>query len=586
MSFNIPNSLRLLPKEFKLSWFLRGFYSKSFLGPFIGLFATFAFTAHFVLFDILSRSENHLLWSLAHVSSIAAFLFFLIIGFSIVSKVENSIVRIALNLVFITLASFSRGLVLVWVVSSLGISEFEQELFRLPGSFNSLAIFAVVAALYAGSKDEYHESVESYSKVLQTHTHNLQQNRNQLDLMHRKIKRVVENDLLFSLKSLQSRLESASKSGEDLTDYTQAVLKDLLFRTRRVILDTGRIYRPLVESIPVSFTPTVGKLRHPVGLRSVISPLAPTLFLVPFMLLLASSVSTLTPAVNLSGAVLISSLVISLLATFVPGRINVSSYLAFVISGLFGAAMGLGSFVIADQLLPNTDPARGLIYVPIPVMAISMMAMTAGIIFQQQREVILDALEELKLEQQRSVDLVQQEIWQSKRKWDSMLHGYLQGILTAALGRINLNDGLDSFTVLKEVDRAIQITSQGPEPSKDFALLKQELIETWEDVCKLNIEASFESAEVLKSNEVASESVFEILREAVSNAIRHGNATEFEGKIERTENYLIVEAINNGSEVQHINPKGIGFRLFEELASDFSIENIGGKVKLSAKVTI
>lgn len=586
MNLSLPNSLRLLPKEFKLSWFFRGFYSKRFLGPFIGLFATAAYTAHFVFFDLLFKGDDILLWSLAHVGSIAAFLLFLIIGFSIASRIEDKKGRLIINLLFILLASFARGISLVLVVDSLELSEIAAQEIRVPGMLNSFAIYAAVAALFAGSKDEYQESVDGYSRVLQTHTHNLQQNRNQLDLMHRKIKRVIENDLLFSLKSLQARLQTASKTGEDLTEYSKAVLKDLLFRTRRVILDASRIYRPFIGSTPVTFTPTVGTLGHPVGLRSTISPLAPTLFLVPFMLFLASSVSGSSTAVNISGSVLLSSLVVALFVSLIPGHVRVSSYLAFLISGLFGVLIGIGSFLISDQLVSTSDPARGLAYVPMPMMAITMMAMTAGIVFQQQREVILDALEELKLEQQRSIDLVQQEIWQSKRKWDLMLHGHLQGILTAALGRINLNQGADSLTVLKEVERAIQITSQGPEPSKDFALLKQELLETWEDVCQLNIEASFDAAEVLKSNSVASESVFEILREAVSNAIRHGNATEFEGKVERADHFLVVEAVNNGSEVHHANPKGIGFRLFEELASDFSIENSGGKVKLNAKVTI
>jgi two-component sensor histidine kinase len=70
----------------------------------------------------------------------------------------------------------------------------------------------------------------------------------------------------------------------------------------------------------------------------------------------------------------------------------------------------------------------------------------------------------------------------------------------------------------------------------------------------------------------------------VSNAIRHGHATEIAITIVRsTPETVTVTAINNGTRVSASHRAGLGMALYEELAADWSLVN-GDRVTVSAVI--
>ena len=584
--FSVPNAIRILPAELRLADITTGFSSKRFPSAFLASAAIVTYTLHYLLFDLLPAEQDQLLSGISHLLSMIALVVALMLGKFIVDRIPHAGWRVVSNLLFLFLAVSARTIVLVVSLEALADVEPEGQIFRISGTLTSFGFYGIIGAIYAGSRDEYENSLENYAKTVQSHRHNIKEYRNQLDLMDRKIRRVVENDLLFSLKSLSSRLQSAAKNGQNLTDYATETLQDLLLRTKRVILDADRIYRPVADSVPVTFLTGQHKFAQKISLKSTLAPIASTLLLLFFGAPLGLSIAEPTPMAIFGAVLLVSATLIALPVLALPSKLQISMAGALIVSFAIGALIGVITFFTLNQLYQLQGIDFYLQLTPIPVSALANTALSFAIVMKTQRALILEGIKSLEQEQRRSLELVQQEVWQSKRKWNLLLHGYLQSVLTAAIGRLNQKQGLDTYTVLKEVDRAVQITSQGPEPAKDFALMKQQLIETWEDVCDVEIDISMDAIQVLKSNPICSESVSEILRESLSNAIRHGNANRFDAKIERTGNHLLLEAVNNGEHLEEESKEGIGTKLYRELASSFNVENQDDGVKFSAKITI
>jgi two-component sensor histidine kinase len=83
--------------------------------------------------------------------------------------------------------------------------------------------------------------------------------------------------------------------------------------------------------------------------------------------------------------------------------------------------------------------------------------------------------------------------------------------------------------------------------------------------------------------------VNEIMREAVSNAVRHGGATNVEIEIDREGDEVIdFVAKNNGQPVNDNFEKGIGSEMLDELTLDWKLkeDKLRGKVLLTASIPV
>jgi two-component sensor histidine kinase len=78
------------------------------------------------------------------------------------------------------------------------------------------------------------------------------------------------------------------------------------------------------------------------------------------------------------------------------------------------------------------------------------------------------------------------------------------------------------------------------------------------------------------------------LKEAVSNAVRHGEATEAEISIDRVDDDVLqIEAVNNGKPgSRSSNRKGIGSELLDEVCLSWELTQNRKKVRLFAELAI
>jgi nitrate/nitrite-specific signal transduction histidine kinase len=98
---------------------------------------------------------------------------------------------------------------------------------------------------------------------------------------------------------------------------------------------------------------------------------------------------------------------------------------------------------------------------------------------------------------------------------------------------------------------------------------------TWRGICDIKISITDRAGRSLQKNNDACICVNEILKEAVSNAVRHGDAKNVSVQIDRLDDFeLAILVSNDGLPLSAQKRLGVGSRLIEELTTDWSIETI------------
>jgi two-component sensor histidine kinase len=77
------------------------------------------------------------------------------------------------------------------------------------------------------------------------------------------------------------------------------------------------------------------------------------------------------------------------------------------------------------------------------------------------------------------------------------------------------------------------------------------------------------------------------LREAVSNAIKHGSANEIEIDAKVSNNLILLSIINNGKPAVNSRGTGFGSKLYSELTHTWKLDKLeDGRTKFSATIFI
>ena len=192
----------------------------------------------------------------------------------------------------------------------------------------------------------------------------------------------------------------------------------------------------------------------------------------------------------------------------------------------------------------------------------------------------------------REVALFDQQMWIARRNWSFVVHGTVQSALTAAITRLGNDSEPEQFQVdlaLSDLDRAAKALSQTPEIELDLSKALQNISSTWDGICQVRINITERATRALDRNSDARICVNEICKEAVSNAVRHGEAKRVDIEIDRSgDEILFLKASNDGRPIEKSAVPGLGSKMFEELTVDWSLTtNRGaGQTVLEAQVPL
>ena len=188
---------------------------------------------------------------------------------------------------------------------------------------------------------------------------------------------------------------------------------------------------------------------------------------------------------------------------------------------------------------------------------------------------------------ERELALVNQQIWVERRQWALRIHGTVQASLTAALVRLSKAGPL-SKEELKLVRDHVAQARNGLIPSKTPYDLKKSISQvkkTWKGLIDIKIDLTSPGAKLLLADQWAGVCANEIIKESVSNSMKHGKATKVNIWFETSEaGFVRIIAEDNGRGLPNQFRPGLGSQLLDEIAYPWSLTKIPGGARLEARI--
>jgi signal transduction histidine kinase len=183
-------------------------------------------------------------------------------------------------------------------------------------------------------------------------------------------------------------------------------------------------------------------------------------------------------------------------------------------------------------------------------------------------------LEHVNQDLKHELSLFDQQLWLARRQWQFIVHGSVQAALTAALTRLQSPE-CDQATlalVSQDLQRAEKALMAPPVHKIDLPASLAELQTTWRGICDIRLKITERATRALQGNNDACICVNEIVKEAVSNAVRHGQAKTVTVEIDREGDVsLAIKVSNDGLPIKVRPAAGVGSRLIKELTTSWSL---------------
>lgn len=215
------------------------------------------------------------------------------------------------------------------------------------------------------------------------------------------------------------------------------------------------------------------------------------------------------------------------------------------------------------------------------------LLLTYSVVIDNQRVAyeseLRDTNQELNLELNRTSQL----IWHVRQRAAQTLHGSVQASLTAANMRILGAQVVDEELLEKvrqDLVRATESLTNLDGPTIDLKTSISDLVQLWQGVCEVKVSVNDDLLSAISLNQVTSHCINEIVKEGVSNAIRHGHAKFVEISIlEESADSIRIEISNDGVS-DSSDRQGVGSQMLDEITMNWSRELTGSGVRLVAKV--
>jgi hypothetical protein len=174
-----------------------------------------------------------------------------------------------------------------------------------------------------------------------------------------------------------------------------------------------------------------------------------------------------------------------------------------------------------------------------------------------------------------TISLLSQKEWLSRRQVGYVMHGSLQSALNAAV--LQLGAAKDPSPDLIESvrgDIAGALARVGFDSGQNYSFeqAQQEISKIWAGTVETKWQVSPGALEALRKNPATSECLAEVLREAVSNASKHGKATKVEIAVNIEDSAISLQAIDNGTSLNTGKTQGLGTELLDDVCSSWSLE--------------
>jgi signal transduction histidine kinase len=279
----------------------------------------------------------------------------------------------------------------------------------------------------------------------------------------------------------------------------------------------------------------------------------------------------------------------ALLARTLPYRAVWVRVLAVTFTGLIaGAVTGYIAHEIADGSVAGQWTWFGAIVVTCAIGW--LLAIARAVNGQHRTDEELLASREVSLRWQ--VARVGQVQWHQQKALSRALHGPIQGAVTAAAMRLDdaVRAGTDATALVAEtrdeLRAAVSLLEEKPDSTPGMLSTLDLFIGTWQGVCRVVAVTTPDATAALDNDELSRSCLRDVLTDAISNAVRHGDASIVDISISLVGDEVLVRVRDNGAAPGSAAIPGLGTRLLEECSTRWSSEATDDGYLLTASLPV
>ena len=495
--------------------------------------------------------------------------------------------KILTNIAILLLAGLIRGATVFYVGWLLGVMPESELWFRLSAApLYVLAVYMVfntlvVAYLYQREIDQELRR-EQYS--LNQSRLEFAQEIDRLRLAQRS--RIIEM-VTPSLWEISKHLNDAklSKDASAIVRALRGLNEDVV---RPLSHELAKRFDPPTLTAAAPFLTKLGRLTLPkrttLGQSLPVGWTALTAFVLGYSMLSASS----NPLQGLVTALVLTSWFGLVTYGLKSLTVNLEhpTWLGFIASIPAGALVGLTAwpFTFWETLtLPPSFLVQSSVFFSIAFPSIYLMAVAnnQSEISQTQLRAIVEELRLLNSQ-------LRQQVWLDQKMLATELHGSVQATLHATalqLSKIDQPTIADLEKVRDAVDRALARLGQTSYlEGESFDQVLADISEVWEDTCKIEYHIQPQAQQALEQQSLA-RSTIEVVREATTNAIKHGKAKNIRVTITQSGQLLDLIVDNDGLEL-FSNTQGLGTSVISELTHSHRLYKTRDGVRFAATIAL
>jgi|688.fasta_scaffold22211_5 signal transduction histidine kinase len=488
-------------------------------------------------------------------------------------------------LVFL-LAGFVRGVVIFQVGTEFGVIPPDEWQYRLLGSpLFILVSLSLVTVLVSNSQRATKElaNLETSRLVLEKRLSSM---RAEISRMNSEVAGNVSGLISPVIQELMVKIKGSKELAREIQELRTTVDEVVRPLSIAIAEKTDEMSSPQVTAAKVS-------IRENFRLDSKLQVANQ---IVPFW---SSALITLisTPAAVVfygqDAALALALLAVATVATlelayFIFRRVQLRSIAALLLQvAIFATAGGAAILALSlANLSAGLYPAARIITLAV----IIGLAMFIGQIRQTQRYASQQKAREVNEQLELLNSQARRELWLNRRRIATVLHGPVQAALYASAMRL-AQSSRPSKKLIQSVNQdladALEVLKFDSLEETDLRDVIGQITEVWSGTCEIYSNISKAVYQVTKKNPLVGEAVTEVLREAVSNAIKHGSATEIEIDAKVTAKLVVISIVNNGKSPVNSRGNGFGSKLYSELTHTWQLERTpDSRTKFSATVFV
>lgn len=378
------------------------------------------------------------------------------------------------------------------------------------------------------------------------------------------LKKRTSGELLPRFQALQDKIELGSDIKTLTMDLQNLLSKDVRPLSEELAREAKRLSDLTPESVVSSYR--IPEVRVP--LSKMIQPIRSYVLIAFSWWMVVQIALPQSTVIDSAIASLLYLVTLSLVRLALIPIKPVRTFIALVIAPVVAFIGTLPSYYLLFQI-PHTATQSPLIATAFVIGAWVSLIFSHSSILDLGRQAIEDRLKEVVIRFTRENRLFEQKLWVAQHSWYTLLHGTVQSALTAAsirAGQAKSLNSKDKDAILRDLNRAMDALRNPTMPNLSLEESLEALSQTWEGICSVELDTSQSTATLINNSDETCLIVNEILKEAVSNAVKHGAATQVVISIKVKENRdLKILISNNGSRPKSALGKGVGHVIFETL---------------------